>query len=191
MAGYRLSRTGLAKRPFYLSSVGVNIWSVEELCFFLSRNAALIDEGIVSTALTRWLTEVFHLTQTALKMEQGMKGGRGAADFILPLFTALNYLSAQELRGFTASLRKVQEASFAGRLKMKADALVRNRRFGEAISVYHRAEEAGQHENAHFHAAVCRNCGVAAMRLLEYEEALWSLARPSALTTRRRTGRRI
>lgn len=170
MIGYHLSQTGLARHPLYIRRIGINLWSVEELCYYVYTWPALLDEDILSLRLTRWLTEEFNLTGTSIRMEQGLKKGESLADFLMPLFQDTGYLDAVSLRSFSRELAALSEASRAVRLKKMGDALVDNGRFGEAEAVYRRAEEAGEKDPA-FRAAVLHNCGAAAARLMEYEEA--------------------
>lgn len=171
MVGYRLSLTGTAKHPFYIGSVSVRLWSVEELCWFLHRYPALIDEHVVSLALTRWLAEEFHITETAVKMERGLKNGGGADDFLIPLFEDADYLPPRELQAYAAKLREIRAAGLAGRMKMKADAMVRNRRYGRGVSLYYQAAAAAHEQDRKLKAKIWHNCGTALMQLLEYEEA--------------------
>ena len=75
MTGYRLSKTGTARHPYYLPDLARNLLSVEELCWLVTEQPALIDESITSKALTRWLVEEFAMTGTAIRMERAMKNG--------------------------------------------------------------------------------------------------------------------
>ena len=170
----RLSKTGTAEHPFYIASAGVRIWSVEELCFFLSRNLALIDEEIAGTRLTRWLTEEFRLTPLSLKMELALRAGNSLAEFLIPLFSETGYLTPPELRDLSLRLKALEAAPAPERFMMKADSLCENHMYGEAVSYYHRAEEnsaEGEGSRA-FRSRAATGCGIAAARMLEYGEAL-------------------
>lgn len=167
-----LSVTGIAKRPFYIKSTGLRIWSVEELCFFLEHNLSLVDSEIANTHLTRWLSEEFRLTSLAVRMEKGLEKENGFSDFLLPLFSETAYFSGREMKTFAEGLKRLEEAPFCMRCLEKADALTRNRLYGEALEYYRRAEETADRKDAVFAAVVLHNAGVAASRLLEYDEAL-------------------
>lgn len=170
MIGYRLSTTGLAKQPLYVRKIGLNLWSVEELCYYIHHYPALLDEDIIGLRLTRWLTEEFGLLSTSIRMEQGLRKGESLTDFLMPLFQDTGYLDAAAMRRFAAELRTLSEDSRAVRLKKMGDALVENGRPGEAQAVYRRA--AGDNTvSPAFRAAVLHNSGTAAARLMEYEEA--------------------
>ncbi len=171
MIGYRLSRTGLAKNPFPVTHIGIGLWSVEELCYYICTNPALVDSTLLNYSLTRWLAEEFHLTDIALAVERQIRKDAKSADIVLPLLRGTGYLDARELARFTAQLDSMAAGGVAMRLRMKADALLRNRRYGEAISAYEQAASYAQKYSAPFRAALHHNRGVALTRLLSYEEA--------------------
>ena len=168
----RLSRTGIAKKPFYAGAAGISLWSVEELCFFLANNLPLIDADIAGTRMTRWLTEEFHMTPVSLRMEKELREGRGLSGFLSPLFVETGYYTQAEMKVLAARLSALESAPQPERYRMKADALTRNRKYGEAEQYYHLAEETADPSDRKFLALVTHNCGVAAARMLEYGEAL-------------------
>ena len=51
MSGCRLCQVRLAKNPYYIESISTNIYSIEELCFYLQNNIYLIDQTIVNEKL--------------------------------------------------------------------------------------------------------------------------------------------
>ena len=170
MTAARLSRTGRTEHPWFVSSIPLNLFSVEELLHFLYHNPELIDEEIRSAALARWLVTECKLTDTALRMERGLGKGRSLKDFILPLFRDTAYLSSGDLLRYTRELDLLETASYPERLRRKADALVRNARYGEAVSNYHMAEESAPKEDRGLLAAIFKGRGIALMRLLAWDE---------------------
>ena len=55
MAMYQLCRAKAAKHPFYIESIDINIYTIEELCFYLWKNVSLLDESILNEKLCDWL----------------------------------------------------------------------------------------------------------------------------------------
>ncbi len=168
---YRLSRTGVARHPYYISLLGIGLWSVEELCYFIIHNPALADDSLINPALTRWLVEEFHMNTTALAMEKGMKSGAPSGDILLPLLRDSGYLDATEVRLFVKQLQNMEAGGKSMLLAMKGDALLRNRKYGAAIRVYQEAEEHARRGDPAFLAQILHNRGVALMQLLNFEEA--------------------
>lgn len=55
MAMYQLCRAKAAKHPFYIESIDINIYTIEELCFYLWKNVSLLDESILNeNCVTGW-----------------------------------------------------------------------------------------------------------------------------------------
>lgn len=54
MSSYYLCRTECAEKPFYIESIGRNICSLEELCYYFSQYIYLIDESVMNLELCKW-----------------------------------------------------------------------------------------------------------------------------------------
>ena len=48
MSGYHLCQVKKAVHPYYIESISTNIFTIEELCFYLRENIYLIDETIMN-----------------------------------------------------------------------------------------------------------------------------------------------
>lgn len=51
MSGYILCQVKRAKNPYYISNISTNIYSIEELCYYLYHNIYLLDETIINEQL--------------------------------------------------------------------------------------------------------------------------------------------
>ena len=45
MSGYILCQTERAEAPYFIENISMNIYSLEELCYYLDHNLYLIDQG--------------------------------------------------------------------------------------------------------------------------------------------------
>ena len=63
MAMYQLCRAKAAKHPFYIESIDINIYTIEELCFYLWKNVSLLDESILNEKLCDWLEKYTDLAE--------------------------------------------------------------------------------------------------------------------------------
>ena len=48
MSGYILCQTGRAEAPYFIENISINIYSLEELCYYLEHNRYLIDQTILN-----------------------------------------------------------------------------------------------------------------------------------------------
>ena len=60
---YDLCLLPQAKKPYYIENIRMNIYSLEELCFYLYNNACLIDESLLNERLLDWLRDELGLTR--------------------------------------------------------------------------------------------------------------------------------
>ena len=54
MSGYILCQTKKADKPFFVESINTNIYSLEELCYFLYHNLYLVDSSVINENLCIW-----------------------------------------------------------------------------------------------------------------------------------------
>lgn len=192
MIGYRLCKGKTAQHPFFIESVAVNLYTAEELCYFFSSNPYLIDDSVKSPRLTRWVAEEIGLPDAALKMERALKSGQSLADFLLPVFQEIHYLSAAELRTFARLLETMTSGPIWVRQKRKADALAKNARCAQALAAYHTAvrsvsEGADQTARRDFLSSVWFNTGTVEMRMFAYQEGAEAYAKAYQLRRDERT----
>lgn len=174
MSGYRLCHAKMVERPYYIENISTNIYSLEELCFYLQHNIYLLDETIINEELCDWMREELGLKQLYLRLYKILDGGGSLADFLLPIFREINYLTHEEFRELNAKLSKLSHEPEVVRQKLKGDYLVENKKYINGIRVY-KAAIARAHEDKlgkQFTGEIYHNMGCAHMRMFQYEEAL-------------------
>ena len=57
MSGYILCQGKRARFPYYIENISTNIYTLEELCYYLNHNIYLLDETILNEGLCRWILE--------------------------------------------------------------------------------------------------------------------------------------
>ena len=173
MGCLRLCLTKRAEEPFYIASIGVNARSIEEICYFIVNETALLDESFVCRELARWVEEQLGMAALARTLEKVLGEEEPTAPFVTTILREEVYLSHRDMQAFERRLQALSRDSEAVRLKKKGDALVRCGRLAGAVNVYRevlRMEECRSGEV--LAASVWHNIGVAHMQLLAYPEAL-------------------
>ena len=59
--GYILCQVKRAKVPYYIENISMNIYSIEELCYYMYHNIYLLDETIINEGLCFWLRDELNL----------------------------------------------------------------------------------------------------------------------------------
>lgn len=178
MGSNYLCTTQRARHPFFVESIGINIYSAEELCYYLYHYVYLIDETIISERLCDWLGEEIGMEKARALMLRALTHNEGVGAYFQPLFMECGYLTDEEVKHFQEEISQIQVESEDVRRKMKADYLLRFEMYISAISEYEKILE--KRTNARlgmqFYADVLENVATAYARLFRFEEAaeyLW------------------
>lgn len=178
MSGYYLCEVQKAQHPYYIARVNINIYTIEELCFYLRQNIYLVDETIVNEDLCAWIEAELQLKRLAMRLREQLKKSEGVTGFILLIFREINYLTPAELKQTMAEIAGIEVQPDDQRRKLKADHLVKQGVYGNAINEYYKILKSRNTGNlgTKFFASVLDNMAVAYARQFLFEEAadcLW------------------
>ena len=70
-----LAKGKIAKKPYELSYLGQNIYSIEELCYVIYHNIYGINEEFFQISLAKWMKEELGLKELAEKFKGVYKEG--------------------------------------------------------------------------------------------------------------------
>lgn len=174
MAAYRLCQTKKAARPYYIENISTNVFSMEELCFYISNNLCLCDETILNPELTKWLREELELAVLARRLEKLMEEGASMAELIMPIMKEIQYLSQKEQKELQQELKLMEEQPSLALQKMKGDYLVEYKKFGNALKVYEKVLKEADDSimGEQFRGNIYHNMGCAYARLFKMQEAV-------------------
>lgn len=170
---YDLCLLPQAKKPYYIENIRMNIYSLEELCFYLYNNACLIDESLLNERLLDWLRDELGLTRLYRQLYDQLEKKDGTGFLVLPIFREAGYLSTSAMREYQEQLHKLEVQSTDMKQKLRGDYLVRERMYGRAVSEY---REILKRKNpgklgVQFYAAIWNNLGVAYAGMLDFGQA--------------------
>ena len=182
MGNLILSRPAEIKRPYYVSDLGVHLYSAEELCYYIYHNAVLIDESFGDERLLDFIHQLDQprLEERILRVkEQG-----GLYDLLYAILQELRYYSSSELFNFRKQLESLSRASLAERTKAKGDSLFARGQYYGAIRAYNQVLDQDGRELAdgEFVAGIWKNKAACFARTDHYAEALADLKNAYILT---------
>lgn len=174
MGSYILCQVPQAKTPYYIENISTNIYSIEELCFYLHHNIYLLDDTILNEELCRWLRDELGLKKLYQKLYPLLEKRKTVGEFILPIFKEINFLTHSEFKEINEQLQRLEEQPLLVRQKQKGDYLTKNGKYVNAIRVYQQtlvqARESQLGEQ--FLGEIYNNMGCAYVHLFQMEEAL-------------------
>ena len=173
MSGYILCQVKKAEKPFYIENISTNIYSIEELCYYLYNNLYLVDRSLISNKLCTWLDEELKLPKLAAKLRPFIGKEAGLEEILYPIFKEINYLAYEELRILNGRIERRNKESEEIREKRKGDALMENRMYVNAIRVYQKLlEHGGKEITGEMRERILHNQGCAYSYLFQIDKAL-------------------
>ena len=121
--GFDLCQVKRADKPYYIESISTNIYTIEELCFYLYENVCLIDQTIVNEALCDWLRDELGLKKLYRQLYEQLERQDGIAYFVMPIFREIGYLSPERMRQMQERLSKLEVQPEDVRQKLKGENL--------------------------------------------------------------------
>lgn len=162
-----------AKTPFFIEQAGVNLYSLEELSYFLYQNICLVDRAFFDERLCRWLQEETGCSELAAWIRRGNSSGTDLQKLVTAAVGASGFFSGKELSELGERLRGLVKLQEQERLKLRADELLNSRNEWAAAEEYRHILQ--MHQNSRlgmgFYGAVWNNLGVCYARQLLFREA--------------------
>lgn len=174
MGAYILCQTKKAEKPYFIENISTNIYSIEELCYYLYNNLYLVDHTIINEGLCKWLEDELGMETLAAKLRPHMGKFSSAEDILYPVFKEINYLTYEELRSLNGRLVKMDSEPLVVREKQKGDALVENGMYVGAIHVYEKLLDSPElkYGESGLKERVYHNLGCVHSYLFQMEKAL-------------------
>ena len=179
MGGYILCQVRKAQMPYYIESISTNIYTIEELCYYLYHNIYLLDDTIINEQLCDWIRKELGLEKLYHTLYRTLENNESIGNFILSVFKEINYLNHSEFKEMNQQLEALEAQPPAIRQKKKGDYLVENHMYVNAIKVYEDAVTLVEDTNLgeQFVGEIHHNMGCAYLNLFQLEEAVLCFAR--------------
>lgn len=158
-----------AKTPYCLSADDIRLFSVEEVCFYIYKNAFFIQEDFFCDAFLDWMRTELGLPSFA----DALLALRGTPDTLLKsieyLFFTTGYYGQAEFENVKTVMREGNSLSVEERRKMRADAYCRKQKYKQALLEYEELLLLASQENVKFLAKLHHNMGVCYAGLFLYD----------------------
>lgn len=125
-----------AEIPYCVPVTGMNIYSVEELCYFFSENAFLLDDSIANKHLVEWLEYQCDLKELAEMLYPLCKGNGNVELFVRTIVEYTGYFVDGEEEKVLNAVRDCSGRSVGERKKTRADYYLENGKYELAIKEY-------------------------------------------------------
>lgn len=131
-----LCRTTLAAIPYFLESIAVNIYSLEELAWCMKQHTELTGFDIYKEAFACWVEEELELKDEGALLHNLLEKKTGMVEFTDTVLKMTAYLEEEKQEQIHCRLKEYEEKSPFEQEIMKADRLLLNGKYKSSIKAY-------------------------------------------------------
>lgn len=184
-----LCKTPRAKNPFYIENEKVNIYSLEELMYFVQTARFVARDDFMRPEFVDWVERELGQSELAALLREQLDVSGSLKDFFLPLEAGSGYLTTSELQILNMQLQKYDHMTGLEAKKFYADQLMHQGKYVQAILAYRRLlnDESVISQQGHVAGDIWSNLGCAYAQLQDFAEAVDCFSRGYALNHRMET----
>lgn len=151
----------------------MELWTIEELCFYLYYNIENLDETVMGRELYEWLAKEIRLPRLSSSLEQEQKQGKSVPWCAWFLLKEIGMYSDEELEEIRTFCFAMENKDAFECQKLKADRLLQNGKYLRSIQEYEKLLALGEENRQYQHLTgdILHNMGVANTRLFLFQEA--------------------
>lgn len=163
----------IASLPYYVEKDGINLYSMEELCYYIAGNTFLLDKTFMNEELCSWVEKQMGLYQLADRLRNMMRQGGTLSSFVDTILKDTAYLEESERKEVLLTLQNMEEKSDFECGKIRADRMMKQEKYLSAIYEYKRLLDAkeAEGESPLLRGNIWHNLGIAYVRLFLFAEA--------------------
>ena len=160
----------LSTTPYFLSGLGVNIYSMDELCYYLCANAYILDNDLIDVRLCDYMRDNLGMPELAAKIRKMIKEGKPLGEMVTTILVDTKYCNDEEIAKIKQILVDNASLSFAAKRKVRGDNLLCANKYPRAVEEYQYVLSVlNKEEEPELYSAILHNvgCAYAMMFLLD------------------------
>ncbi len=162
----------LAAMPYYIENVSLNIYSLEELCYYLQQNTYLLEPDFMSEELCSWIEQEAGNPALASRLRAFKNTGANLDAFVAAILEETGFCSREEQKRILEELQETTEKTGYECQKLRADKWMQSQKYMQAIEEYQKIlREQTNQMPADFVGNVWHNLGTAYTKLFFWQEA--------------------
>ncbi len=162
-----------AEHPLFLEEERLNLYSFEELCYYLYQNTGVLEESFFHEKLCLWLEQEVGRKELSERLRQGIGQERSGCWCMEQILKDGGFYSSEELKQVLNTAKNMEQKSPIERAKLRGDRLLKSEKYRDAISEYRKiiARAAGKNEDDQVICRLWHNMGTAYARQMLFEQA--------------------
>ena len=136
MSGYILCQTKKARSPYFIQNISTNIYTLEELCYYMYNNIYSVTEEFFDQKLALWLKEQVGYETLAKKMKVLIERKNDLKDLVVTLLCACDYYKEDEVVKLVEIMDEIANLPLHEKNKIIADNYLRAGKYGKSLQEY-------------------------------------------------------
>lgn len=174
--GVILCENNAVRNPYYINSLGIHVYSIEEICYVIMNHPLVALDDLVNDRLVAFIRDQARPGMAGLQFARRYEDGMNDSEVLIAILSLSGYYSIAEIDRFKGKLTEIKLTPKYKILKDKGNQIFNMGKFGQAISTYKSAvtEAAYQKAPLTFFASAYKNIGAAYANLFDYDNAFAS-----------------
>ncbi len=160
-----------AKNPYLIKEECLNIFSIEEFCYYLYNNAYLLENSFICDKLIQWIQDELDLKELSdrLKVLLGKTDALQKSVYILK--EEIGFYSQDEWDEMLNSMKEQNHLSIYEKRKARADSLLHNNKYAMAADEYDVLLKEIDEREVKLRAKIYHNIGICAVNQFLFDKA--------------------
>ena len=153
----------IAQKPYYFRLTDTNVYTIEEVCYYIRHNIYMMQEEVFENSFALWLREELGMDNTAKKIENMIDDHNNLKDIVVTLCCSCDYYNEREINELIKIMDETENLPLRGRAKIKADNYMRCGFYEKAVEEYEHILKSDDMLNADIgeYGEIYHNMGVA------------------------------
>lgn len=162
-----------AEVPFVFPGSHRELYTIEELCYFIYNHIDTMTDDMFDRSLVQWLGGQEELREVSWKMERLIDHHNSLKDKVITLLCACDYYREKEIRDLLLVMNQLEAMSFPERCRQKGIRLLEKGRYKEAESFFQKLlkPEAAKQFTPEEYGDILHNLAVVHIHTASYGEA--------------------
>ncbi len=163
----------IAATPYYIEETSLNVYSLEELSYYMLNNVYLLSTKLMNPDLCNWIGRELKKPKLANELLTMVQNNSPLHIFVGHILSANGYASNKEIKDVLSIISTFENKSEAERKKIRADRLMAGGKLVDAIYEYETllSDEIAKTMPRTVEGDVYHNLGCAFAKLFFFEEA--------------------
>lgn len=122
--------------PYYIKEAGINIYSIEELCYYLYNNTYMVGQEFFCDELIKFVSDELELPSLGQRLRQKIDYKDTLDTMVMEVLTSVAYYSHDECKGIEETIKALGSKSKPERMKAMADMLLDRMKYVSAAKAY-------------------------------------------------------